>query len=128
MPSSLQIASLARAKSGDGPVVSITNTTGDTPRHVEMTWTKPGAAATDQAPRRKLGPNSDKFYSDISFRYAESFDGLEPRWTASAKSPRLVEYTVRVWPARPEFKRFEDARDKDGRPLGYTLTSAVRLP
>lgn len=126
--SSLRIVSLARHATGEGPVVTIDNSAGDKPRHVGTTWLQPGAAATDETPRKVLGANADKFCSDISFRYADSFDGLEPRWVTSSKAPRLVEYTVRVWPARPEYKTFEDARDKDGRAIGFTLTSAVRLP
>jgi len=79
--------------------------------------------------QKSFGSFSDKINCQISFRYAEEFKQTDAVWTRNAKAsvPRLVEYTVRVWPVRLNASNYEDARDADGRPAGFQLTSAVAL-
>jgi hypothetical protein len=76
-----------------------------------------------------MGSYSDKVNCQVSFRYASTFKDLQAEWLRSAKTtvPELVEYTVRVWPARLKAANFEDARDSDGRSVAFQLTSAVSI-
>lgn len=79
--------------------------------------------------RRDLASQSDRYQSSISFRYATDATTNSATWTPSTNEvPRLIEYTIRLWPNRPQFRNFEDARDPAGRTLGFEYISAVRLP
>jgi hypothetical protein len=80
--------------------------------------------------RRDLSSQSDRYQSSISFRYATDATTSSAVWMGSTNEvPRLIEYTIRLWPNRPQFRNFEDARDpQSGRPLGFEYISAVRLP
>ena len=92
------------------------------------------ATAADLPPVvRAVGTNPDRFHASVSFRYASAFDGLDARWerrAAAGTVPRLVEYTVRVWPRRTGDgpQSFAESRDASGRPRGFQLVSAVALP
>lgn len=87
------------------------------------------AAEGGDAKAGVLGANPDRFRTEIAFRYAEEYDGLEAKWADSATSkPLVVEYTIHVWPKRKGFDRFENAQDAHGRNLGFKYTSAVKLP
>jgi hypothetical protein len=81
------------------------------------------------ARRKSLGSFSDKVSCQVSFRYASEFKKTDAVWQRSAKAnaPKLVEYTVRVWPSRLNVANFEDARDADGRRLAFQMTSAVAI-
>ncbi len=86
-----------------------------------------GNSATN---RRNLAAQADRYQSSISFRYATDATTAGAVWiSATNEVPRLVEYTIRIWPNRPQFRNFDDARDpQSGRPLGFEYISAVRLP
>lgn len=77
---------------------------------------------------RKLGVMSDAFQAQVSFRYAETFNGLDAVWAPTAARPRLVEYTVKVWPVKSKYATFETAIADDGRKERFSLTTAVALP
>lgn len=97
--------------------------------HVVVRRSALGSADKAVGPGRPVSLFRDRIQSDIQFRYAEKYKGLEADWvSATVGKPRLIEYTVRVWPNDAKYTRFEDARDEAGRRLSFTLTSAVRLP
>lgn len=78
--------------------------------------------------RRALGLNSDRFHSQVAFRFATEADGLKAKWHREAQAlPQVIEYTVRVWPKLKGDPDFENARSPEGRPLGFQITSAVAL-
>jgi hypothetical protein len=115
------------------PLALIRNSKGleGEPRHAYVEWAPAGkvesAADAEGGAVEPLGSSSDRLQSSISFRYASGFDGLKARWQAqSGEVPRLVEYTVRVWPrsAGPDFHK---ARNAAGQSVGFEYTSAVRL-
>jgi prepilin-type N-terminal cleavage/methylation domain-containing protein len=80
--------------------------------------------------RRDLASQSDRYQSSISFRYATFATTSSAAWTGSSNEvPRLIEYTIRIWPNRPQFRNYDDARDPvTGRLLGFEYISAVRVP
>lgn len=98
-------------------------------RHAYLERTAPGDTGEGGEARiERLGGHPDRFQSSVSFRYATDFDGLNARWRKqSERVPRLVEYTVRVWPVGSG-SDFDSARDAQGRPAGFQYTGAVRLP
>jgi hypothetical protein len=77
---------------------------------------------------RTIGLQPDKFQATVSFRYAEHFDGLQPAYNPTASAPKLVEYTIRVWPRSERYPRFEQAIADGGRVVNFSLTSAMVLP
>ena len=94
-----------------------------------VTMRPAGSTEPGKAPAKRLGASSERFRSDIAFRYASQFEGLEPVWSDQATTaPKLIEYTVRVWPNDPKMTGYEQAQDSQGRNLGFRLTGAVKLP
>lgn len=80
--------------------------------------------------RRDLASQSERYQSSISFRYATEATTASAVWVASSNEvPRAVEYTIRIWPNRSQFRNYDDARDPvTGRLLGFEYISAVRIP
>lgn len=83
----------------------------------------PPAEATES-----VGPSSDKFRTGVRFRYG--FDkGGTVAWSDTATSaPDLVRISLRAWPRDERQPRFEEATDRDGRPLGLEFDTVVRMP
>ncbi|MBX7244389.1 MAG: hypothetical protein K1X53_02755 [Candidatus Sumerlaeaceae bacterium] len=122
----LTVLSLALGTSAEEILCGISNGTSAGSRHVML---KNTSAEGEGGRSKPLGSNTDRYQSEISFRYASEFKGTDAVWKADASAtPRLVEFAVRVWPNRPTFKNFADAKDGSGRNLGFTFTSAVAVP
>jgi type II secretory pathway pseudopilin PulG len=99
---------------------------GNVPSHAYIEQSPAGSAFAPAARRRSLGPNPDKFQSQVSFRFASSFDGTNAHWNRETHQvPRLVEYTVRVWPVGQRDTQ-EPAANGRIAPV-FQLTSAVAL-
>lgn len=102
---------------------------GQEPMRAYLEQSAAGGAFGPGSHRETLGPNPDKFQTQVFFRYATDFDGVNAQWARESRLvPRVVEYTVRVWPRTKEPTTFEESRDPDGRPSGIQITSAVALP
>ena len=85
------------------------------------------ADATTEA-TEKVGPSSDKFRTEVRFRYGFDWDG-KVAWNDTATSaPDLVRISLRTWPRDERRPRFEDATDHGGRPLGLEFDTVVRMP
>ena len=119
---------------GSGPdpsrmVASLRNSRGigQQPSQAYLELTPAGGAFGPDARRHSLGTNPDKFQSQVSFRFATGFNGTDAKWTRESREvPRLVEYTVRVWP-----KGVQDSAEDDQQTFArsvFQLTSAVALP
>lgn len=73
-------------------------------------------------------PNRDRIASQVQFRYAREFNGIEAVWNAAAGgTPRLVEYRVRVWPRRSG-SEYEKAVDAQARPHRLELVGVAVWP
>jgi prepilin-type N-terminal cleavage/methylation domain-containing protein len=127
-PSQLRLCSLAYGADKDHLLQTVASA-GGTSQAQHVIMRSSDGAEPDKAPAKRLGSNADRFKSDIAFRYASEYKDLEPIWSDQATStPRLIEYTVRVWPNDPKMARFEVAQDSRGRNVGFRLTGAVTLP
>ncbi|MGI8905652.1 MAG: hypothetical protein ACR2IE_04080 [Candidatus Sumerlaeaceae bacterium] len=112
-----KVVSAIRNSRGLGPV----------PSHAFLEQSSLGSTFAPGARRRSLGPNSDRFQSQVSFRFASSFQGTRAKWMRETREvPRLVEYTVRVWPVGSG-DSFEEAERAEKRTPVFQLTSAVAL-
>jgi type II secretory pathway pseudopilin PulG len=101
---------------------------GNVPSHAYLEQTPGGSAFAPASRRRSLGPNPDKFQSQVTFRFASTFNGTDAQWTREAHEvPRLVEYTVRVWPIG-QSDMPDPAQQHGPRAIPtFQLTSAVAL-
>lgn len=100
---------------------------GDVPSHAFLEQRPASSAFSPGERRRSLGPNPDKFQSQVSFRFATNFNSTNAIWLRSTQQvPQLVEYTVRVWPVGAD-DPFDAMQDSIHTPR-FQLTSAVSLP
>lgn len=96
--------------------------------HASMSEAVVHGLKRNPARTRNLGSRADTFLSRVSFRYASEFDGLNAKWTTQTlQAPKLIEYTVRVWPNRPESLQFSKRKSPSGLSAGFELTSAVEV-
>lgn len=131
-PDELTVYSPGGKSGRERPLASVRNSRGlpEETKHVFLERFAVGADREPGASRvEKLGVSPDRFQSQVSFRYASEFDGLNARWKAkSAQVPRVIEYTVRVWPVGAGGD-FASARDRQtGRPVGFEYAGGVKLP
>lgn len=117
---------------GNGPdpgklVTAIRNARGlgDVPSHAFLELNAAGNSFAPGSRRRALGPNPDKFQSQVAFRFASQFNGTDAKWTRDSRDvPRIVEYTVRVWPVG---KGDQSLQGQDNPSDVFQITSAVAL-
>src|SRR5262249_33239169 len=105
-------------------IASLANTGGaaEQASHAVVKRSPAQASPDEQTNVKVLGANWKHFQSSVSFRYASGFDqsGLAAKWLGDSDKevPRLLEYTIRVWPVQPAVA-FAESRDSTGRPLGF---------
>jgi hypothetical protein len=98
---------------------------GDVPSHAYLEQNAAGNAFAPTSRRRALGPNPDKFQSQVAFRFANQFNGIDAKWSRESRDvPRVVEYTVRVWPVG---KGDQSMQGQDNASDVFQVTSAVAL-
>lgn len=126
----LRFNSLRRKQPAGQHTVTLTTTQDATGvRHVTTVASETGLAPDADAAGDKLGDNPDIIQSEVSFRYAADYDGVSAKWVESVgTAPRLIEYTVRVWPKLDKYKTFVDAKADKGSAAAFEYTSAVVLP
>ncbi len=128
--SELTVYSLSGGHEPSRLLTTIRNSRGlpNEPRHAYIDRNEPGDANEEaRGSTERLGGSSDRLQSSIAFRYGTEYIGTDAQWQRrSGEVPRVIEYTVYVWPTTAGVD-FASAKDSQGRAAGFKYTSAVSV-